>query len=148
MKKFIVYLVVVVTLGISGGYYYDYSQSQKYDTLAVPYIEEVLPKLSSWDLDQVKGCMAPEVLRTVSDEQLGGLLKALSQLGELKSIGETSFKNKADGDAKSAVAGNIVTYDIETEYSSGPVMVTLRLLDKGGVYQLYYFNFQSESLAR
>lgn len=147
MKKFIIYVVFVFVVAFSGYFIYGYMQSAKYDGTAIPYIEQVLPELSSWDVDRVSQCMAPEVLATISPENLVELLKSLSQIGTFQSISEATFKNKAVGDNVKYADAPVITYDIETQYSSGPVMVTLSLLDRDGKYQVYYFNFQSQALA-
>jgi len=144
VKKFIIYLICVVTIGVSGGFYYDHMQSTKYDVLAVPYIKKVLPVLSHWDVEQVKQYLAPEVLQTVSDKNLKTLLTSLSQIGTLESISEIELKNTKSVEDDQ---GLIVTYDVEAQYSTGPATVTLRLLDMGEGYRLYYFNFQSQALA-
>ncbi len=147
MKKFIIYVVFVFVVAFSGYFIYGYMQSAKYDGTAIPYIEKVLPELSSWDVDRVSQCMAPEVLATISPENLVELLKSLSQIGTFQSISEATFKNKAVGANVKYADAPVITYDIETRYSSGPVTVTLSLLDRDGKYQVYYFNFQSQALA-
>ena len=148
MKKLIIYVIFVFIVGFSSYFIYGSRQAAKYDGTAVPYIQEVLPKLSTWDTETVKQCMVPEILQTVSDEKLEHLLKSLSIIGELKSIGEAKMKNKDTDDNSRLAKGLIVTYDVEAQYSTGDVIVTLGLLEKGGSYQLYYFNFQSQALAQ
>ncbi len=147
MKKFIIYVIFVFVIAFSGYFIYGYMQSAKYDGTAIPYIEKTLPELSSWDAERVTQCMAPEVIRTISSENLAELLKSLSQIGTLQSIGEATFKNKATGDNVQYASAPVITYDIETQYSSGPATVTLSLLERDGSYQVYYFNFQSQALA-
>ena len=147
MKKFIIYVVFVFVVAFSGYFIYGYMQSAKYDGTAIPYIEKVLPELSSWDTDRVSQCMAPEILATISPEDLAELLKSLSKIGTFQSISDATFKNKAVGKNVKYADAPVITYDIETQYSSGPVTVTLSLLDRDGEYQIYYFNFQSQALA-
>lgn len=148
MKKFIIYVIFVFVVGFSSYFIYGSMQAAKHDGTAIPYIQEVLPKLSTWNLETVKQYMVPEVLQTVSDEKLGHLLKSLSKIGELKSIGDVTFKDKTTDDKGRLVKGLVVTYDIEAQYSTGAAIVTLGLLDNGGTYQIYYFNFQSKALAQ
>ena len=147
MKKFIVYVIFVFVAAISGYFIYGNMQSAKYDGRAVPYIEMVLPELSSWDAARVKLVLAPEILRTIPAGELEGLLHSLARLGELKSIGEKSFKNKATGANVKYVNFPVITYAIAAEYATGPATVTLSFLDRDGEYQLYSFNFQSLALA-
>lgn len=147
MKKFIIYVIFVFVIGFSSYFIYGYMQAEKYNGTAIPYIAQVLPELSSWDVERVTPCMVPEVIKTISPEDLKRLLMSLSQIGDLQSIGDATFKNESAGNSAKYPDSSVITYDIETQYSSGPVTVTLSLLDRDGQYQIYSFNFQSQALA-
>ena len=146
LKKFIIYVACVVTIALSLLFYYGYRQSSQYDGSVVPYIQEVLPKLSTWDTEVVKQCLAPEVLPTVTDENLKKIMDELSKIGELQSIGEIKFKKKATGGAGDLVQKPVITYTVNAQYSTGEVIITIALLDNGGTYNVYHFNFESEAL--
>lgn len=146
LKKFIIYVIVVFVIGISSYFFYGSYQSSLYDGRVTPYIQEVLPKISTWDPEIVKQCMAPEVLKTVTDENLRNIMKALAQIGELQSIKEMKFKKKATGGAGDLVQEPVITYTVNAQYSSGDATVTISLLDKGDSYEVYHFNFESEAL--
>ena len=146
LKKFIIYAIFVFITGFSAYFYYGYYQSSQYDDTVVPYIQEILPKLSTWDPEIVKEFMAPAVLRTVTDENLKSIMEALAQIGELQSIKEVKFKKKATGGAGDLVQQPVITYTVTAQYSTGETIVTLSLLDKGEAYEVYHFNFESEAL--
>jgi len=148
VKKFIIYVIFIFVVGFSSYFIYGYMQAEKYNGTAIPYIEQVLPELSSWDVDRVTSCLAPEVIKTISPEDLEHLLMALSQIGALQSIDEATFKNEATGNNIKDSDAPIVTYEIATQYSSGPATVILSLLQRDGHYQVYSFNFQSQALAQ
>lgn len=146
LKKFILYVIAVFVIGLSAYFFYGSYQSSLYDGRAVPYIQEVLPKISTWDPEVVKQYMAPEVLQTVTDENLQNIMGALAQIGELQSVGEMKFKKKATGGAGDLVKDPVITYTVNAQYSSGDAKVTISLLDKGDSYEVYHFNFESEAL--
>ena len=146
LKKFVIYAIFVFITGFSAFFYYGYYQSSQYDGTVIPYIQEMLPKLSTWDPVIVKQFMAPEVLRTVPDEDLKNIMGALAGIGELQSIGEMKFKKKATGGVGDLVQQSVITYTVNAQYSSGETIVTIALLDKGGVYEVYHFNFESAAL--
>ncbi|MCK4503767.1 MAG: hypothetical protein KAU22_12095 [Desulfuromonadales bacterium] len=147
MKKLIIYIIFVFVVGFSSYFSYGYYLSSKYADTAIPYMEEVLPQISTWDADIVRQYMAPEVLQTVTAENLKNLMAALSKIGELKSISKFSFQNEVSGDNVQFVGGTVITYEVEAEYSSGATVVTIRLLLRDDSYQVYHFNFQSQALA-
>ena len=146
LKKFIIYAIFVFVAGFSAYFGYGAYQSSQYDSTAVPYIQEVLPKISTWDPEVVKQCMAPEVLQNITDENLRDIMGALAQIGELQSIGEMKFKKKATGGVGDLVQQPVITYTVNAQYSSGETIVTIALLDKGGIYEVYHFNFESDAL--
>jgi len=141
LKKFIIYAIFVFVTGFSAYFGYGYYQSAQYDGTVIPYIQKVLPELSTWDPEVVKQYMAPEILGTVTDENL-----ELAQIGELQSIDEMKFKKKATGKPGDLVQQPVITYTVKARYSTGAATVTLSLLDKGGIYELYHFNFESAAL--
>lgn len=148
MKKFIIYVLFVFICGITIFFTYNHMQSSAYEATAIPYIETVLPQISTWDPVKVRDYMAPEVLERVKDTDLEALMLSLSKIGTLKSIDKIKFKNKASGENITRGKQPLVTYLLEAQYSSGQVDVTLTLLDKGDSFDLYHFNFQSEALAQ
>ena len=147
MKKFIIYAIFVFVTGFSTYFYYGYYQSSQYDGTVGPYIQEVLPEISKWNPDIVSQYMAPEILQTVSAEDLKDLMGTLSKIGKLQSIGELSFKNKAAGDNVRFANHPVITYEVEAKYSTGDAKVIISLLDREGSYEIYHFNFQTKALA-
>lgn len=147
MKKFIIYVLCVFICAISALFIYKNVQSSHYKNTAVPYIKEVLPKISTWDPALAKDYMAPEVLSRVSSADLDNLMLSLSKIGELKSIGELTFESKASSENITSVQFPLVTYTLDAQYSSGKAKVTISLLDKGSSFDVYHFNFQTAALS-
>lgn len=146
VKKFILYVILVFVLGFSAFFIYGSMQSSQYDGSAIPYIRATLPKLSTWDAEVVKQLLAPEVLETVTAENLANILAALADIGELKSIGDATFKNKSTGNDVQSAKEPVITYEVEAQYSTGEAVITMSMIDRGGSYQLSHFNFKSKAL--
>ena len=147
MKKFIIYVVFVLVTGFSAYFIYNGVLSSRYDDTVGSYIQEVLPAISKWNPDIVRQYMAPEVLQTVSIEELEHLIAALSKIGTLQSIGKLSFRSKAEVDDVRFEKRPLITYEVDAQYSTGDAKVTISLVDRDGAYDLYHFNFQSNALA-
>ncbi len=141
-------MLFVFVFGISGFFIYRGIQSSHYEGTAVPYIRQVLPQISTWNPEMMKEYMVPEVLETVSADNLTNLMKGLAKLGELQSIGEPSFQSKSTGGVVDSTQQPVVTYTVKAQYSTGEATVTISLLDKGESYQVYHFNFQSRALVQ
>jgi len=147
VKKFIVYVVFVLVTGFSAYFIYGAVLSSRYDETAGSYIQEVLPEISKWDPVIVKQYMAPEVIRTVTTEDLAVLMGTLAKIGSLQSIGKLHFKGKSEVDDAQFVRHPLITYEVAAQYSTGDAKVTISMLDRDGSYELYHFNFESKALA-
>ncbi len=145
--KLAIYIVFVIVTGITTYFTYGYVQSSKYADTAIPYLQEVLPQISTWDADGAKQYMVPEILQTITPDNLKNLMAALSVIGNLESIGEASFKNKVSGDEIQFIDSVVITYDVDAKYSSGDAVVTIRLLVRNDSYEVYNFNFKTQALA-
>lgn len=148
MKKFIIYVLFVFVCGFTIFFTYRHMQASRYEATAIPYIEKVLPQISTWDPVKVREYLAPEILMSVTTAELNALLASLSRIGELISIEEINFKNITSGENITSGKESLVTYELKAMYSSGEAVVTVSLLDKGGAFDLYHFNFQSQALAQ
>jgi hypothetical protein len=148
LKKFIIYVLFVVTCAVSAFFVYTNMQSSQYEDTAVPYIRQILPIISTWDPVLAKDYMATEVLARVTPAELESLMLTLSQIGELKSIDKVKFKNKASGENVTLDKYPLVSYTLETQYTSGRVKVTISLLDKGDSFEVFHFNFQTAALTQ
>ncbi len=147
MKKLFIYMLVVVCTTVSIYFIYGYVQSARFDSAAVPYVEQVLPQLSEWDLDTTKALLDEEALSRVTDERLEQMLEHLSRIGTLQGFDKPRFKSTSTAMTTGAVEKQVVTYLVKAHYSSGEAEVTLSMIDRNGGYSLLHFNFQSPALA-
>lgn len=148
MKKLLIYCLFVIVSAVSIYFYYGYSQSSHFDPQVVPYVEQVLPLLSRWDLETTKNLLDEEVLNQVSDEDLQKMLNYLSRIGELQSFDKPKFRSTSNALTTGAVERDVVTYQINALYSTGAAEVTLSMLGEAPEYTLLHFNFQSSALAQ
>ncbi|SDZ79015.1 hypothetical protein SAMN05660420_00320 [Desulfuromusa kysingii] len=147
MKKFIVYVVCVFVTGFSAYFVYDAVLSSRYAGTVGPYIQRVLPEISTWNPNIARQYMAPEILKTVTAADLDHLMEALSKIGSLQKIGKMSFKSQSEVDDVEFEKRPLITYEVDAQYSTGDTKITISLLDRNGSYELYHFNFQSKALA-
>jgi len=141
MKKFLkvvgIIFLCIVLLFIALGLYVS-TKSSEYEATAVPFINEVIPKLSTWDLEVFKEYSTPESNKASSDADFSKLLRWFTKLGKLESIGEPVFK--------SIMNGNLITYIVPVNYEAGEATITLSLRDTDGEFLIHYFNLDSMAL--
>ena len=136
--KIIGIIILSMILLFSGCAFYAYQQGQSYETTAIPYIEEVLPKISTWDLETNKLYSTPESNESMKDEDLSKLLKWLSKLGKLNSIEKPQFTR--------IMNGNYITYVFIAHYENGDATITMQLKDENGKFLINGFHVDSMAL--
>ncbi len=128
-------LFVVFFISIAA---YVSSKSSEYETTAVPFINELIPKLSTWDIEVFKEYSAPKLNKESSDADLSRLLKWFSKLGKLKSTGEPDLNGVKNG--------NILTYAIPVRYEAGEAIISLTIEDTEDGFLIHHFDLDSIAL--
>jgi hypothetical protein len=151
LKKFFFMLVawLVVIIGVIGGSaLYDRYKTSEYDDRAVPYIKEVLPEISKWEPATTKALMTPEVAATIPEEQFAQAMTLFSKLGTLQRIDDPKFLDVHTGEQAEVGDQTIVEYDVDAEYANGDATINLKLLVRNDLFEIYNFNFSSETLLK
>lgn len=149
MKKILLIAVVVplvVVFLVFGIKIFTHYKSLEYENTAVPYVKMVIPEISKWDADIIRGYMATEVLAGISGENFQKIVTSLAKLGALKSFQEPEFSSADSFKTKSGVQIKIVTYKISAEYEKGAAVITIGLLENGSSFQVHNFNVNPEAL--
>lgn len=149
LKKFFIliaiWLVTIVAV-FAGSILYDQYQATEYEDVAVPYIEKIIPEISKWDPVVTKALMAPEVSATIPEENFTQATILFSRLGALQSMDNPKFEDVHTGAQASLGDQTIVEYNVDARYENGDATINLKLLERNGSFEIYSFNFSSESL--
>lgn len=151
MKKLIIFLlvwVVAVVSGIVGVKVYKQHQISKYAVEAVPYVKKVVPEISQWNPDTIRGLMTEQTLATLSPEKFSRIIEIFSQMGELQSMEEPVFVQTDS--LPTAGGGNQtqVRYTVKARYRKGDAILTLNLADEPDGFKVAYFNLSSAVLTQ
>lgn len=147
MKKLIIYAIFVVFCAFGIYFGYAYMQEKRFNPTVVPFVEQAVPQLSQWDVERTKALLDEETLKRVTDHDLEQMMNYLARIGELQDFAKPRFRSTSKAMTTGAVERDVVTYRIKAEYSSGPVEITLSMVERDGEYRLLSFNFQSQALA-
>ncbi len=150
LKKFFILMatwLVSIMVIFAGSALYDKSQSSEYDDRAVPYINQIIPEISQWDPEKTRALIAPEVSATISEEKLTQVMGLFSRLGTLQEMAEPEFENLHLDQQTDIGKQTVVEYNIEAKYEHGDAVINLKLIDRGGSFEVYQFNVGSETLA-
>ena len=75
---FIATWFVAIIIIFSGAAIYSNYQGKQYAETAVPYLQKIIPELSQWDPEIVKGLMTPEAFAKIPEKNLLTLLNWFS----------------------------------------------------------------------
>lgn len=149
LKNFFILLVlwlVTIIAVFAGSVMYDKYQSSKFDSIAGPYIKQIIPEISRWDPVATKQLMAPEVSATIPDETFAQAMTLFSRLGALQSMDKEKYEELHEDQETSIGKHTIVEYNIDAQYANGDAVINLKLLLRDGAFEIYRFNFSSEIL--
>lgn len=149
MKNFfslIAFWFIGIITVFGGTEIYKIYQGSEFDKKALPYIEQVVPEISKWDPIATKSLMSPEIAATIPDDKYARAMIFFSQLGALQGMGSPDFE-KAHVDQETGIGKHtIVEYKVQAKYENGDAEINLKLLQREGNFEIYRFNFSSESL--
>lgn len=139
-------LFLLLLLAIGAFFVWIKFQETKFNTTAVPYIEKAVPEISQWDAEVLKAYLAPEALAAAPDADLVKLVEFFKKLGAFVSMEAPVFQGVFKGVNTEHGAQTILTYTVKAKYGNGDANITIKLLDKGGEFKVYYFNVNSKAL--
>lgn len=149
MKKFYIMIVswlVFIAAVFVGSVLYERFKTSSYDDLAIPYLQQSLPIISTWDAQQIRQLMAPVALAKIPDQQFQETINVFSRLGRLGKLEQPRFsKIHAEAGVDNSPQ-TIVEYTADAEYASGKAEIVISLLQTGNSFKVYHFNLGSQAL--
>lgn len=141
-----IWLVVMIAVFAGSAIYNNYKGQQYRDT-AVPYLLKIIPELSQWNPQQIKGLMADEALKNIPDDNFLTMVNFFSRLGELQRVDTPVFEKTDTRLTAKGTTQKIVEYSVETVYENGDALLNIRLIDLDGSFAIYHFSFGSAALS-
>ena len=136
-------LAVVVLCIVSLWVFVHYKQTM-YDKRVIPFLDEYLVHLSTWDPAEVEGYWAPEVRAKLKPEDVGRLFLLYRRLGRLKSHDRPRFRQVS---ATTEVPyPELVTYQVDAIFEAGPARLTVNMVtDEQGQLKIWYIEIKSDA---
>ncbi|MGH1439932.1 MAG: hypothetical protein ACRBBR_07480 [Cellvibrionaceae bacterium] len=149
MKKVLKWIGIVigsVFLLIGILVFWLFSSQQKHNKIAIPYIEETVPVISTWDANKSINYFSEEAQKSFSSEDFNKVMKFLSKMGELQSLGVPQFQTVSSSVTASNGKQVLVRYLVPAEYENGTAEITITLEYNNKRYRYYSFNLNSMAL--
>lgn len=119
-------------------------KADRYEETVVPYLESALPKLTSWQYEQLKPLLSPTARKDFENEKLRTAYLLFSQLGQLKSMGKPQYITDRFDSSTELGDIEIIDYQVPLQFDSGPAVIKITLAADGNLYYIHHFGFHSE----
>jgi len=118
--------------------------AEKYDETAIPYLEKVLPKVSTWNYSELKPMLSPRALAEFETDKGKEVYQLFTRLGNLESIGKPQYLS-SESDSNSGLGEvEIVSYSVPVVFETGPAVIKILLAANGQSYFIHHLGIRSE----
>jgi len=120
-------------------YVYTSKQEDNYAQTAVPWMEQNLPEITTWEIDQTWNRLAPEAKAIIDRRQLDAILNQYELMGIYQGMENPEFSRLASalslfsGDAK-------INYSAKLHFSNADAILTITLVQRQGEFMIYNMN--------
>lgn len=111
-----------------------------------PYIEEAVPKLTTWNVEQYNLLMSQQAKESATPEQWQLYMDMYTKLGELESIGLPELQNSEVEFNLDTGRTTYAVYLVPLSFDTGEAHVQLGLLHNDGRIEINSVRFHSDLL--
>ncbi|WP_211224925.1 hypothetical protein [Neptunomonas japonica] len=136
----VVFFVAIIVITSVGGI-------DKEETFP-PYIEEAIPKLTTWEIEQYKLLMSKEGMEAATPEQWQLYLNMFKKLGTLQKVGTPELQNSRVASMTSSGTTTYATYLVPLTFDTGEAHVQLGLQHNSETIEINNVRFLSDLLLK
>ncbi len=145
--KWVLLIVLLIFLFFALIGLWTWKVQSDYESTAVPYLEAVVPEITTWDPDILWAHFDEQVKGTIDRDEYVKVIKYLSTLGSLESLGHPEFRQATSSAAIRAGTNTFVFYQIPAEFENGDATINVTLIDRDGDFSISNFNIDSMAFA-
>jgi hypothetical protein len=146
LRRSLIFIALMVAGLVLYAVWFDI-KADRYDETAVPYLRAAIPELTSWRYERLDPLLSAEARLDFGNKKMRDAYRGFERLGELVSMEKPQYLGHAP--SANLVQGGIeiVDYQVEVQFTSGPATIKLRLLADGESYHIHHFGIYSEVFA-
>lgn len=122
-------------------------KADRYDETAVPYLRTAIPELTSWRYERLEPLLSAEARLDFGNEDVRAAYHGFKRLGELVSMEKPQYLANTSGTSMVHGEIEIVDYQVEIQFASGPATIKLKLVVDDNSYYIHHFGIHSEVFA-
>jgi hypothetical protein len=137
------FFLVLILLFIVVGIWFSVSSSNHVEK-ATPYINRVIPIISSWNYNDLQPNLTDEAQEFFETEQGKKIFEYFSKLGEFKSFEAPIFSKSMSGITIDNGSYDMVSFTVITHFNKGDALITLTLAQNNNEYKIHNININSD----
>ena len=122
-------------------------KADRYEETAIPYLESVMPKLTSWQYDQLRPLLSPAARLDFENEKVRAAYQSFRRLGQYQSMEKPRYTASRTDSSQEFGDIEVVDYQVPLQFDSGPAVIKIKLVADGKSYHIQHFGFHSEIFA-
>lgn len=137
------FFLVLITLFVFFGIWFSISSSAHVEQ-ATPYINKVIPTLTSWDYNNLEPELTEEAKVYFETEQGKKVFKYFAKLGDLSRFAPPEFAKSMSGVTIDSGSYDMVSFRVISHFEKGEALITLTLLLNDNGYKIHNININSD----
>jgi hypothetical protein len=122
-------------------------KADRFDETAIPYLESSIPKLASWQYEQLRPLLSPKAKLDFENKTLREAYQKFNRIGRFESMDKPHYMKSYSGTSEKLGDIKIVEYQVSLKFDSGPSVIKIKLITDGGSYYIHHFGLHSEMLS-
>jgi len=122
-------------------------KADRYEETAIPYLESAMPKLASWQYDQLRPLLSPAARLDFENEKVRAAYQSFSRLGQYQSMEKPRYTASRADSSQELGDIELIEYQVALQFDSGPAMIKIKLVADGKSYYIQHFGIHSEIFA-
>ena len=119
-------------------------KADRYDKVAIPYLDSALPELASWRYERLQPFLSPEARIEFDSDEGQAIYQLFSKLGRLESQGKPEYLGERSTSTELLGDIQLLAYQVPLQFETGPAIIKLNLVNDGQRYFIHHFGIHSE----
>ena len=122
-------------------------KAERFNETAIPYLEQALPKLTSWQYSELDMLLSPTARAVFASDKVRAAYEGYSRLGPLQSMSRPEFMGNRSETIDELGDVELIAYQVPLEFETGPAVIKLNLAGDGQRYYIHHFGIHSQIFA-
>ena len=119
-------------------------KADRYEETAIPYIDSVMPAVTSWQAEQLIPVLSPDARVEFENDKVRAAYQSFSRLGQFQAMEKPRFVASRADSSEQLGDIELIDYEAQVQFDSGPAILKIKLVADGHSYYVRHFGFHSK----